>query len=315
MRPETSIRHLVRQDTLRQGVIQVLHVAMLFTSVGAACWAYMTESWVVLIASTLFTAHMMHARLAAFHEAAHFNLHPNKHVNNLLAHIVGNCAVLPLTAYRKVHGMHHAHLGTEADPEMWPFCDTSKSRTFRRLCAFSEMVFGFFYTPILYAASLHKVRLTQLEKRQVATEYTMIVIHWRVVIGLVTHYGILDIFLVSWIIPQMLAGSLQTINKFTEHMGLFSDDPLLATRTVIDSTRLGRVLSWTMLWLEYHGTHHIYAKVPHINLPTATAALVERRDALVYPTYWAAFAEMLGTLADPRAGTDWLSRDEVKKDM
>ena len=35
------------------------------------------------------------------------------------------------------------------------------------------------------------------------------------------------------------------------------------------------VLSATMLHIDLHGPHHLYAKIPHYNLPTATPVVYE----------------------------------------
>lgn len=52
------------------------------------------------------------------HEAAHFNLHPNQRLNDILTRLficplVGN----DIKTYRPVHMLHHKYLGTTKDPE------------------------------------------------------------------------------------------------------------------------------------------------------------------------------------------------------
>jgi fatty acid desaturase len=52
------------------------------------------------------------------HEAAHFNIHPNKKYNDKLANIF-LCAVtgINIKSYRKIHWDHHLYLGTTKDTE------------------------------------------------------------------------------------------------------------------------------------------------------------------------------------------------------
>lgn len=53
-----------------------------------------------------------------FHEAAHFNIHSNRRVNDLLANLfIGPVIGLCLSAYRPIHFGHHAYLGMINDPE------------------------------------------------------------------------------------------------------------------------------------------------------------------------------------------------------
>jgi len=58
------------------------------------------------------------------HEAGHFNLHPNKKKNDLLATtLIGVLFGVSLGAYRKIHWQHHLHLASSVDPENSYFND------------------------------------------------------------------------------------------------------------------------------------------------------------------------------------------------
>ena len=67
-----------------------------------------------------------------------------------------------------------------------------------------------------------------------------------------------------------IAGSLQTVRKFTEHLGRFEDTILGMTRTVIYRGAIGAAASKSQLHVEHHGTHHRWAAIPYYNLPQAT---------------------------------------------
>ena len=103
----------------------------------------------------------------------------------------------------------------------------------------------------------------------------------------------------------LIAGNLQSIRKFTEHVGLLGDTILTNTRTVVDKSLVGEAMSQSMLRIDYHGTHHRYAKVPYYHLPEATPYVYDGRDAHVpiFPSYRAAMWDMFKSLGNPRVGT------------
>ena len=85
------------------------------------------------------------------------------------------------------------------------------------------------------------------------------------------------------------------------------------TRTVVDNGWFGWFISESMLHIDYHGTHHRYAKMPYYNLPEATPAVYEKAggNPPVYSTYRAAMFEMFRTLGDPRIGSQWLADENA----
>ena len=69
------------------------------------------------------SAFWIRAYLLYFHEIAHFNIHKNKKIND----IIGNVFFTPffgmwIKQYRKHHWKHHNHLGTHADTEVSYTC-------------------------------------------------------------------------------------------------------------------------------------------------------------------------------------------------
>jgi hypothetical protein len=119
--------------------------------------------------------------------------------------------------------------------------------------------------------------------------------------------------LVGTLVPLAISGMLQTLNKFEQHLGLHGQTVLGLTRTVVDRNRCTEVISAAMLYNDYHGTHHRYAKIPYYHLPSATPfALAGAREySPVFPNIVSAFFNMLGCLRDPKAGPQWntLSKD------
>jgi fatty acid desaturase len=142
-------------------------------------------------------------------------------------------------------------------------------------------------------------------------EYTVCLTLWVSVLAAAISFGRTKEFIVCYLVPAILAGNLQSLRKFTEHVGLLGHDVPSTTRTVIDSSLLGRMLSASMLHIDLHGPHHLHAKIPHFRLPEATPIAYEQElcdpiSANVFPSYVAAIRAMVRTLPDPRVGAQWL---------
>lgn len=83
--------------------------------------------WIIVIISCMLIGYVA-AYLALFiHEAGHYNIHPDKKINDRLASIFLCLPFgLSLKSYRKIHWQHHVHLGTPEDTEVSYFYALSK---------------------------------------------------------------------------------------------------------------------------------------------------------------------------------------------
>jgi fatty acid desaturase len=286
-------------------------LAVFFGLLGVSVYAWDRGWWPVSVACWLVQGHIGHTNLLAFHETSHFTLHPSRRVNELHGLVLGSIILTPITAYRWVHNQHHLFLGTAKDAEQWPYVDRSAPRWFRLLTAFGELTLGFLVTPVLFLRGvLAAERMPRSTKRRLVAEYALVAVTWGAVLGAVAWFGVWVPFLIGYLVPTWLAGNLQSWRKFTEHMGMLGHDVPSTTRTVIDETRVGRVLSASLLHIDYHGPHHEYAKIPHFNLPAATPVVFEEElsDPVagnVYPSYRAAVWDMVKSLGNPRVGSQW----------
>jgi fatty acid desaturase len=294
----------------------VASVALFFGVLIVTLLAWKNGCWPVIIIGWLLQAHVGHTNLLAFHEASHYTLHPSRRLNELQGIILGSVIFTPLSAYRWVHNQHHIHLGTPRDPELWPFVDPRATRWKRLLAAAAELLFGFFYTPIIFLRGvLVARRMPRATVRRLIKEYNICFTLWVAVLSAAISFGVMKEFIIGYLIPAMLAGNLQSLRKFTEHLGLLGQDVPSTTRTVIDTSLLGRLLSVSMLHIDLHGPHHLYAKIPHFHLPEATPIAYEQElcdpiAANVFPSYSAAIWAMVWTLPDPRVGAQWLTKGE-----
>ncbi len=83
--------------------------------------------WVIIPAASFLIGYIA-AYLALFiHEAGHFNIHPDKKINDRLATFFLCLPFgLSLKSYRKIHWQHHLHLGTPQDTEVSYFNGLTK---------------------------------------------------------------------------------------------------------------------------------------------------------------------------------------------
>ena len=291
-------------------------LAVFFGLMAVSLAAWDRGWWPVSVLCWVVQGHFGHSVLLAFHEASHYTLHPSRRLNELLGVGVGTLILTPLSSYRWVHNQHHLHLGTARDTEMWPFVVPGTPRWKRVLAAIGELVFGFFYTPVVFVRGvLVAENLPRYTARRLVGEYALSAAFWAAALAAIAYFGVWDYFLVGYLVPSMIAGNLQSLRKFTEHMGLLGHDVPTTTRTVIDETLPGRVLSATMLHIDYHGPHHEYAKIPHFNLPEATPVVYEEElkepaASNVFGSYPAAVWDMVKTLGDPKVGAQWLPKSK-----
>ncbi|MCA9239786.1 MAG: fatty acid desaturase, partial [Planctomycetales bacterium] len=137
-------------------------------------------------------------------------------------------------------------------------------------------------------------------------EWLVLVAGWSALLLLVHRTNRWDWLWVGHLAPAWIAGTVQTLRKFIEHLGRFGDNIYEMTRTVAYTSLLGRLASLSQLHVEHHGTHHRWPRVPIRNLPRATR-IIQQEDprCSVFPNHWAAFVDMLPHLIDPRVGPQW----------
>jgi hypothetical protein len=171
------------------------------------------------------------------------------------------------------------------------------------------LCFGFFYTPVVFLRGvLVAENLPRAHVRRLWFEYLLCVGFWALLLITVHLAGWRRPFLIGYLIPAFLAGNLQSLRKFTEHMGLLGSTILTTTRSVVDRSVVGRVLSESMMHIDYHGAHHQYAKIPHHRLPEAMGYVYGQgeEEVPVFPTYASAMWDMFKTLCNPRVGKQWV---------
>jgi fatty acid desaturase len=285
-------------------------ITAFFAAEAALAWSVAGGPVWLSVLLVLALAHLMHAHLIAFHESAHRTLCPNRWVNDTIGLFIGTLSFMPFTLYGVTHHSHHAYLASARDEELWPFVLPGTPRWLRRLMAAFELTLGILYTPFLFlraflrAGSPIRNRRT---RRRVWIEYAVIAAFWAGVLAASALFHAWRFLIVLFVVPGVLAGNLQSLRKYVEHMGLAGSTVLSSTRSVVARGLLGRLIAFTLFDVSYHGVHHFYAGMPHARMPELESLLEPRRphEVAPYPNYFAAFREMAGSLADPRVGAQW----------
>ncbi len=267
----------------------------------------------------LITSHLMHGMLIGFHEASHGLLRDNRRLNEIDGVILGTLSFMSFSLYRAAHQTHHMHLATEKDEEFWPFVLTDSPRWLRVLAAFLELTIGILFTPFVFVRTFLRKNSpirSQKVRRRIWAELALIVVFWIALITTVTLLHIWSYFLWIYGVPAWLAGNLQSWRKYIEHVGMSGWTPNSATRSIINSGPLGKVVSFTLLHEPFHGVHHGHAGLQHAELPLHADELQPKEEGDVPPfaSYRHALLHLLKSLADPKVGAQWKRKAGVLPD-
>lgn len=272
-------------------------------------WSLVSHRPVLAILFVALSAHLMHSHLIAFHEAAHGTLSPSRWCNGAIGFFIGVLSFMSLSLYRAAHHTHHAYLATERDEELWPFVVPTSPLWLRRLAAACELLAGLFYTPCLFLrAFLKKDSPIQREdvRRRIWQEMAALFLFWIGALAAAAHWNAWTYLLVLYLVPAFLAGNIQSLRKYTEHMGLTGPTSREYTRSVAPSAPLGALFTFSLFNVSFHAIHHEYPRLPEAALPKFAGQTNLDLPGLVFPSYFAACLAMLPTLRDPRIGAQWL---------
>lgn len=315
---KTIPRELVKEmHTLDQSPLRhfAFHVSALTVAGLGSLFAWNAGYPLVTFALWAVAGFLGHAIPLASHDASHGTLHPSKRINELLGLAIGTAIMVPRSVYRYAHAQHHTYIATEKDPELWPFTVTTIPRSIRMSTAVVEVVFGFVYTPLLFVRSVVVAdNIPADQMKLINREYALIAVFWGTIFGTVALTGLWMPFLIGVVGPWAFAGWLQSLNKYVEHMGMMGVGVVGNTRSVVPQDQLGQSLAEAWQNVAYHGTHHLYAKIPYYKLPDASQHVIAETPppGTLYASYTAALFAMFKTLGNPRVGIQWKKADRSK---
>jgi fatty acid desaturase len=268
--------------------------------------------WPLTVVLTLAASVCVNSTFLTMHESVHFLLSSNRRWNDIAGIVSGTVTLAPMSLFRVVHTSHHGMIGTDNDLEFWPYVNKSSKRWHRVLAALTELTVA----PIYYMCMFTRALLTgHMSPRARARCYRDVgIMTVALVVGLyfVAVNGWWAEFTIGYLIPLTLAANMQSWRRLTEHVGLYGDDPLSLTRTIIPTNPIERLYCRVMLNENYHAPHHKKATIKWTDLPAETMAIYEARPdlrGLFFTTYLKAFPHMLKELGDPRIGAQWLRHE------
>jgi fatty acid desaturase len=287
----------------------VLVAIFFLNQVALAAALYLQIVWVA-VPLILIASHLMHGILIGFHEASHGLLRKSRRLNEIDGVIIGVFSLMSFSLYRAAHQLHHAYLATERDIELWPFVIPGTPRRLRILAAILELALGFFYTPYLFLRTFLRndspIRNKKL-RRRIWAEIALAAVVWICILTAVIWWNEWKYYLCLYLVPALLAASMQSWRKYIEHVGLTGSTVNGSTRSIVSEGLLGRLVAFTLLHEPYHGVHHQHAGLPHAELPQHASELEPKNldEISPFPSYRHALAHLLRSLADPRVGAQW----------
>jgi len=300
-----------------RSAFDVVIVLFFFTEIALATVLHSGSSVWLAVPLVLLTSHLMHGAEVGLHEASHGLLRRSRRLNEVYGIILGVLSFMSFSLYRAAHQLHHAHLATERDEELWPFVHPETPRWGRILAAFVELTAGLLFTPFLFLRTFLRagspIRSRKV-RRRIWAEFALIVGVWIGVVAAVAWWDAWQYLLWMYLVPAILAANLQSWRKYIEHVGLAGNTVNSSTRSIVAHGWLGRLVSFTLLHEPYHGVHHLHMGLPHAELPQQASTLAPRTpdELFPFPSYRHALLNMLRSLADPRVGAQWRTANPVR---
>lgn len=287
----------------------VLVLLLALSQICMALVVYHHQYWVAA-PLVLVTSHLMHGMLIGFHEATHGLLRKSRTLNEIDGIVIGVFSLLSFSLYRAAHQLHHAYLASERDEELWPFVHPHMARWARVLAAIAELTMGLFFTPFLFMRAFLRegspIRNTKLRQR-IWMELALTAVVWTLALTAAGYFHLWKYFFWLHLTPAWLAGNMQSVRKYVEHVGLTGATVNSSTRSVVAEGWMAAFLNFTLLHEPYHGVHHWRSGLPHPELPRHAAALAPSvpEERPPFRSFGAAMHDLIINLADPRVGAQW----------
>lgn len=275
--PADVVQRLARISPWRStwSVAQELLVLGALVAAALAWWT----PWVVIPCVLLIGARQ-HALFVLAHDAAHYRLFEPRWLNDLAGRACATLPGLSMRTYRVIHRLHHNNLYGPADPDTALHGGYPRGRAYlakklaRDLAGFTAWkTYSYFLggAPALNTETNVTVRplndsSPRLRAEAVRDRNFVIAFHVVMLIAMAASGWLLQ-YLVLWILPLVtVLQAILRLRAIAEH-GATTDfsSPLTAARTNLAP-------AW-MEWLlfphcvNYHIERHLYASVPHYNLP------------------------------------------------
>ena len=276
--PRELIQELTRRSTWRAS-FAVLH-DLLILAAAIATGLYFWPNPLVVLLSVLVIGTRQHALFVIAHDAAHYLLYENRLLNDVVGRTSAMLQGLSMCTYRVIHRMHHNNLYGELDPDTALHGGYPRGRSYlvrkllkdlSGLTAWKTYAYFLGGAPALNTktnVALRPLDDTSAKLKSEARNDRNMVIGFHVALLLLMAWsGYLVQYLVLWILPLVtVVQAILRLRAIAEH-GATTDfsSPLTAARTNLAPAWL----EWLIFphQVNYHIEHHLYASVPHYNLP------------------------------------------------
>jgi fatty acid desaturase len=285
--PAELVRELTRRSAWRATAAVLEDVAVIAAAVMAALH-WWPNPLVILICIVLIGTRQ-HALFVMAHDAAHYLLFDSRRLNDAVGRLCAAAPGLSMCTYRVIHRLHHNNLYGELDPDTALHGGYPRGRSYLLkklskdligLTAWKTYAYFLGGAPALNTATNATLRplddtSPKLREEARRDRNQVIAIH----VGLLAFFawsGYLVQYLVLWVLPLVtVVQALLRLRAIAEH-GATTDfsSPLTAARTNL----MPAWLEWLVFphRVNYHIEHHLYASVPHYNLPRLHRAMAER---------------------------------------
>jgi fatty acid desaturase len=276
--PREVVQRLTRRSPWR-ATATILHDLVVLAA-AIAVGLYFWPNPLVLLACVLIIGTRQHALFVIAHDAAHYLLSQNRALNDIAGRACATLQGLSMCTYRIIHRLHHNNLYGELDPDTalhggyprgkW-YLIKKLLKDLSGLTAWKTYAYFLGGAPALNTktnVALRPLDDTSAKLRSEARSDRNAVIAFHLTALLVFAWsGYLLQYLVLWILPLVtVVQAILRLRAIAEH-GATTDfsSPLTAARTNVAPAWL----EWLIFphHVNYHIEHHLYASVPHYNLP------------------------------------------------
>jgi len=245
---------------------------VLFGTVALSCYSHSKLGLIAILGSpflALASGIAFNWINVQIHEASHYNLFANKAFNDIYCNLVlGAFALQNVQTYRSTHGMHHAHLHTERDPDLWTYSS--------RLGSVREMVCGIGDDLLLRTVFRRKRQVAAFMKSNqrsqgrapryvgpatAMAQFAVVAtfVNWCGPWGL-AYYALTYVYGLLGVFPALIR--IRTVVQHRDPRGRVEDE---ATATMFTSrTTVASFLEFFVLGarMDYHFEHHLHPNIP-----------------------------------------------------
>ncbi len=297
--PKELVQRLTRRSAWRAtaAILEDFAVIALAAAVALAYWF----SLPITILCVLIIGVKQHALFVIAHDAAHYLLYQNRALNDFAGRFCATVQGLSMCTYRVIHRLHHNNLYGELDPDTALHGGYPRGRSYlikKLLKDLSGMTAWKTYAYFLGGApglntktnvALRPLDDTSAKLREEArSDRNLVVVFHLMALAFFYWQGFLIEYLVLWILPLVtVVQAILRLRAIAEH-GATTDfsSPLTAARTNVTPAWL----AWLIFphHVNYHIEHHLYASVPHYNLPElhremASRGVLEGAEVIPFP--------------------------------